>query len=131
MKTSSYEAYLLSIFKKEKVEIEREKTFRDLRHNKTYYRFDFYLPKQNILIEMDGSQHWRPVYGRQTLLRQQENDRLKNSYCLAHKIPLYRIPYWELDNIHTLKDIIQEKFLVRSKWHNDNLAQKLKQGGKW
>jgi hypothetical protein len=128
---SSYEDYILSIFRKEKIEVEREKTFRDLRHNKTYYRFDFYLPKEKILIEVDGQYHWRPIRGRQALLKQQENDRLKNSFCLAHKIPLYRIPYWELENIKKFKDIKQNKFLVRTKWHNDNLVKKLKQGGKW
>ena len=36
-------------------------------------------------------------------------------------IPLYRIPYWEIKNIHKVEDIFVPKFLVKSKWHNDYL----------
>ena len=54
-------------------------------------------------------------------LKQQENDRRKNSYCLANNISLYRIPYWDLNKIKTFNDILNKKYLVKSKWHNDNL----------
>lgn len=105
------------------IKFEREKTFTDLRGGK--FRYDFYLPLYNILIEVDGEQHFKQVKvfqkTRSDFLKSQERDRRKNSYCLANKISLYRIPYWEIDNIKTLEDIFKEKFLVRSKWHNDNL----------
>lgn len=120
--TSSYEEHLLEIFRKEKIEVEREKTFRDLRRNKSFYRFDFYLPEHNILIEMDGEYHWKPIRGREALLKQQENDRLKNSFCLASEIPLYRIPYWKLKFIQNFDNIIEDEFRVKSKWHNDYLT---------
>lgn len=122
MATSSYEEHLLEIFRKEKIEVEREKTFRDLRRNKSFYRFDFYLPEHNILIEMDGEYHWKPIRGREALLKQQENDRLKNSFCLASEIPLYRIPYWKLKFIQNFDNIIEDEFRVKSKWHNDYLT---------
>ena len=32
---------------------------------------------------------------------------------------MYINPYWEKENIKTSKDIFQDKFLVKSKWHND------------
>lgn len=121
---SSYEDYLLKIFREEKIDVEREKTFKDLRRGKGVLRFDFFLPKQNILIEMDGIYHWKAIRGREVLLKQQEYDRLKNSFCLASQIPLYRIPYWELKQIKSFEDILQDKFLVKTKWHNDYLVPK-------
>ena len=121
---SSYEDYLLKIFREEKIDVEREKTFKDLRRGKGVLRFDFFLPKQNILIELDGIYHWKAIRGREVLLKQQEYDRLKNSFCLASQIPLYRIPYWELKQIKSFEDMLQDKFLVKTKWHNDYLVPK-------
>ena len=118
---SGYESYIISIFKKEKISFVRDKTFSDLRNGK--FRFDFYIHgARPIIIEVDGEQHFKPIYGRQNFLKGQEHDRRKNSYCLANNISLYRIPYWEIKNIKTFSDITQNKFLVKTKWHNDNLT---------
>lgn len=123
MKTSSLEEHIISVLKKEKIKFQREKSYPDLKSG--YYRFDFYLPEQNILCECDGIQHYKFSKkfhkSRQDFLKAQERDRRKNSYALAHQIPLYRIPYWEIDNINSFNDIIQDKFLVKSKWHLDKL----------
>ena len=103
----------------------KEKTFKDLRGG--LYRFDFYLPNyqgKEVIIEMDGEQHFKPIYGRQTFLKGQEHDRQKNSYCLANNIQLYRIPYWEINNIHNFEELLNPNFLVKSKWHNDFLINK-------
>lgn len=120
---SSLEEHVYNILIERHIDFEREKSFKDLRNNN--YRFDFFLPQQNLIIELDGRQHFEyiPYFhkNQQNFLKSQERDRRKNSYCLANKISLYRIPYWEIDNIKTLEDIFKEKFLVRSKWHNDNL----------
>ena len=122
---SKGEDYLIAIFRKEKIAYEREKTFSDLlgKHG-TPLRFDFYLPKFGINIEYDGEGHFQHVSkfgGRSGYMAAAERDRRKNSYCLAHHISLYRIPYWELHNIHSLSDILIPKFLVTSKFHNDYL----------
>ena len=89
---SSYEELILSILKAEHIKLEREKTFKDLKHG--LFRFDFYLPDINngCIIEVDGEYHFKPIRGRRALIKQQEHDRMKNSYCLANNIPLYRIP---------------------------------------
>ena len=120
---SKNEEYILNILLKENIKFIREKTFSDLRKGK--YRFDFYLPKYNICLEIDGEQHFKQVSKFQKtksdFLKQQEYDRRKNSYCLANNISLYRIPYWDLNKIKTLNDILNKKYLVKSKWHNDNL----------
>lgn len=123
---SKYEEQIIHILRAASIRFSREKTFSDLRGGR--FRYDFYLPFYNILIEVDGEQHFKQVEkfqrSRAEFLKQQENDRRKNSYALANKIPLYRIPYWEIKNIKTFSDIIQQKFLVKNKWHNDYLAPK-------
>lgn len=117
------EEKIFNILKDNNIYFEREKSFADLKHG--LFRFDFYLPKKNIIIEFDGAQHWNFIKhfynSRQDFMRAQENDRRKNSYCLANFITLYRIPYWELDNINNLEDIFQDKFKVTTKWWNDFL----------
>lgn len=127
MKTSSLEEYIIKILQKEKIKFQREKTYPDLKFG--YYRFDFFLPQYNLLIEVDGAQHYKfsKIFHkkRQDFLKAQERDRRKNSYALSHNISLYRIPYFEIENIHTFQDIFQDKFLVKDKWHCDNVARLL------
>ena len=76
---------------------------------------------------MDGEQHFRQVSRfqktRTDLLKQKEYDRIKNSYCLAHNIPLYRIPYWEISNLTVPTLLFQNKFKVTTKWWNDIIWQ--------
>ena len=118
---SNLELYIIKILKKEKVEFEREKTFSDLKKNK--YRYDFYLPKYNVLLEINGEQHYKNINffykNRIEFQKAKERDRRKIAYALGHNIPLYIIPYWEINNIKTLKDILQKNFLATSKYHND------------
>ena len=120
---SKYEDSVISILKQEKIHFQREKTFSDLKHG--LFRFDFYIPNLHgapAIVEVDGEQHFKPIYGRQSFLKGQEHDRRKNSYCLANKILLYRIPYWEIKNLKSAKDIFSENFLVKDRWHNDRLT---------
>lgn len=120
---SKYENSIISILKNGKIKFIREKTFSDLKHG--LFRFDFYIPNlygAQVIIEVDGEQHFKPIYGRQSFLKSQEHDRRKNSYCLANNIPLYRIPYWEIKNLRTIDDIFKDEFLVKTRWHNDYLT---------
>ena len=120
---SKYEESVIKILKQEQISFIREKTFSDLKHG--LFKFDFYIYNLNgapVIIEVDGEQHFKPIYGRQSFLKGQEHDRRKNSYCLANNIPLYRIPYWEIKNLKTSADIFSNKFLVKTRWHNDQLA---------
>ena len=120
---SSYENQIINILKKNKIKFCREKTFSDLKHG--LFRFDFYIPNLQgapVIVEVDGEQHFKPIYGRQSFLKGQEHDRRKNSYCLANNIPLYRIPYWEIKNLRTADDIFKDEFLVKTRWHNDYLS---------
>lgn len=68
--------------------------------------FDFQLPDYNILIEIDGQQHFEPVtFGGSTeenaRLRfelTQKHDKIKTDYCKKWNIPLLRISYLEIKN---------------------------------
>lgn len=126
MKNSSYELHILRLLRQNNIYFEREKTFGDLRKGR--YRYDFYLPNYRgraILIEVDGEQHFHQVkHFQKTTLdfrKTQEHDRRKNSYALANSYVLIRIPYWEIENIKTINDLFNHKFIVRSKFHNDNI----------
>ena len=58
------------------------------------------------LIEYDGIQHFdkNHQFGNkeETLKNIQERDKIKNNYCLEHKIPLIRIPYTYLSKINII-----------------------------
>lgn len=120
---SKFEEKIARILTEARLPFIREKTFKDLKHG--YLRFDFYFPLTGTCCEIDGPQHMEYTKffykKRSGFTKAQERDRVKNSYCLAHGIPLYRIPYWEMDNIHCVDDLFQDKFLVCSKYHNDNI----------
>lgn len=119
---SSYESIVAQLLKKKNILFYREKTFKDLKRG--LFRFDFYLPNyhgQQVIVEVDGEQHFKPIYGRQAFLKGQEHDRQKNSYCLANNILLYRVPYWEIKELKTVDDIFTDVHLVKTRWHNDIL----------
>ena len=119
---SKYENKVMELFKKAKLSFYREKTFKDLKHG--LFRFDFYILNYHdapAIVEVDGEQHFQPIYGRKAFLKGQEHDRQKNSYCLANGIALYRIPYWEIANLKSIDDIFIDEHLVKTRWHNDNL----------
>lgn len=124
MKASKGEEKIIGLLKKSRYRFEREKRFGDLKRG--LYRFDFYVlggRSTPCVIEFNGAQHYVQLTHFQTTARefkaQQERDRRKISYCLAHNIPIYIIPYWEIDNIHTAADLFKEKYRAKDRWKND------------
>lgn len=119
---SKGEDKIIDILNKAKIKYEREKTFNDLKHGR--FRFDFliHLHGRDCIIEFNGEQHYEFVgkfYKNQTEWRQaMGRDMRKISYCLAHNIPLYIIPYWEINNIRCAEDLFQPKFLARDRYKN-------------
>ena len=66
------------------------------------YRYDFYLPDLNILIEYDGEQHFRsvPFFGGQKGFdRRKYNDKTKNYLAKKYGYFLIRVPYTELGDL--------------------------------
>lgn len=123
---SKLEEHIVTILKQEKIKFEREKTFKDLHYG--LYRYDFYIPSLNFLIEVDGEQHYnfnkKFFKNRMDFLKMKERDRIKNSYALARGIRLYRIPFNKVMDIQYFSDIINKNYLVTSKWHNDLIKVK-------
>lgn len=67
--------------------------------------FDFYIPTNNILIEFDGIQHFKPINqfgGQLAYLTTIKHDILKTEYCTQYDIKLLRIPYWDIDNVESI-----------------------------
>ena len=99
-------------------------------------RFDFGIYKNNqliILIEFDGEQHFHYTShfnkNKSDFTYRCGCDRKKNEWAIKNNILLYRIPYWDLDNINSFSDLLQSKFKVTSIYHNDRLIRE-RFGGK-
>lgn len=120
---SKGENKIIDLLNQARIYFEREKTFSDLKHGK--FRFDFYIKNvhgADCIIEFNGEQHYKYVgkfYKNKIEWRQaMGRDMRKISYCLAHNIPLYIIPYWEIDNIKCASDLFQPKYLARDRYKN-------------
>ena len=120
-------AYLL---KQSNYKFMLEYSFPDLRGRQgAPLRYDFAILNLNgtirALIEFDGEGHFNQIKFFQKnssdFKRAQGRDREKNKYALMHGIPLYRIPYWEIDNITTAAQLFNNNFKVKHKYHNDLL----------
>ena len=90
------------------VEFIFQKKFEECK-NKRKLPFDFYLPKHNMCIEVDGEQHFKPVpFG--GFKNAQENheitkkhDEIKTLFCQKHGINLLRISYKEFRTTKYIK----------------------------
>lgn len=96
------------------IEFVEQKRFDNLR---AYY--DFYLPKYNLCIEYDGSQHfhvyrqWQQLSKEQkieTFAKQQIRDKRKDNFCKQNQINLVRIPYTDFSKINTnyIKELLKQ-----------------------
>lgn len=128
---SKGEEKVVEILTKHKIPFEREYSFPGLvGYKQVPLRFDFVIfnNKHQILacIDFDGKQHYEFVkFFHKTqsgFKKQQEWDRRKNKYCLMHNIPLYRIPYWQLEDL-TFEKIFSPINRVTNKYHIDNIKR--------
>lgn len=93
-------------------------------------RFDFGIyqnKKLVMLIEFDGEQHFHYTSyfnkSKSDFLYRRGCDRKKNEWALKNNIPLYRIPFWELDKVVNFSDLLEQNFQVKSIFHNDRLIR--------
>ena len=103
-KQSKGEQFIRDFLIKNNIKFIAEKHFPGCENYQTKgkLRFDFYLPDQNILIEFDGIQHFKPIsYKNFNFLKIKENDKLKETFCKKNNLPLYRL-HFEL-----LKDSVE------------------------
>lgn len=111
-KSSHGEQIITRFLETHDVKYERQKKFDKLvsGSRKQPLKFDFYLPKLNILIEFDGIHHEKPTRfngisnEKATInhLLTKKNDILKNDYASLHKIRLIRIPYAKTKEIEKI-----------------------------
>lgn len=120
LRSSFGEQSIEAILRKYQITYIKEYSFQDLVSEKNVpLRFDFAVFEDNnlkCLIEYDGEQHYLNKTDKvwsDTLAARQQRDKIKNNYCLIHNIPLYRIPYWEKNNI-SLDLIFSETNLVKN-----------------
>jgi hypothetical protein len=79
----------------------KQKRFKECK-NKYSLPFDFYLPEQNICIEYDGIQHFKPIKafgGQKSFDKLKINDNIKDSFCKKENIKLVRISYIDFNKI--------------------------------
>lgn len=87
-----------------KIKFEFQKRFQDCRDKNTL-PFDFYIPKYNMCIEFQGSQHYDPGFyirkkksqeeGMKKYLIQKKHDEMKKNYCIQNNINFLEIKYTE------------------------------------
>lgn len=84
------EQKIKDFLKNNKIKYKKEKTFNNLK-DKSYLRYDFYLPDYNLLIEYDGEHHYKNIYhyGEENNLdRVKKHDKMKDNYAKEHNIDL-------------------------------------------
>ena len=89
------EKFIRNYLDKNNIKYESQKRFHDLK-DKTYLSYDFYLPKQNILIEYQGIQHYEECNyfgGDTTFKKQQYHDNLKREYAKNNGYKLLELHY--------------------------------------
>lgn len=99
-RTSSFELKTENWLKENFINYEAEKVFPNCK-DVALLRFDFFLPDKNIVIEVDGEQHFRPVsYGgiskeaaELNFVNAKRRDKIKDDYCADNGIKMARIPY--------------------------------------
>lgn len=86
--------------------------------DKSHLPFDFYLTEYDVLIEVDGEGHFKPINFRgisdedalESYLITKKHDKIKTDYCMAHNIKLIRIPYYMFNKKTKNKEV--ESFII-------------------
>ncbi len=94
-----------------------QKRFDDCK-NKRCLPFDFYLPKYNCCIEVDGQQHYFPSKFSDSMNELEEfekrlkHDEIKTNYCKENNIDLLRISFNDIKRRNNnYIDILSNKFI--------------------
>ncbi len=130
--SSKGEDKIVELLSQNHIQFEREVSFPDLKSLRgNLLRFDFAVMSKGklvALIEFDGEQHFHQVpYFHKTIMQfrqMQEWDRRKNDYCIRKKIPLIRVPYWDLEELTIDKLLKNPAYRVKDKFHNDLLNRR-------
>lgn len=110
------------LLRKKGILYKREATFKGLK-NKRNLKCDFYIKDKRYIpfvIEFDGEQHFIPSSSNERHLNKfkyiNKLDDIKNRYMTENNIRMYRIPYWDIDEVeYIVKEILQENLQRLSK----------------
>lgn len=94
IRQSSYMNQVEKYLQDNNIEFIKEKRFEECRNIKTL-PFDYYLPKYNCCIEVDGEFHYKNFEKRNSSNTVQMRDNIKTNFCLKNNIELIRLPYFE------------------------------------
>ena len=85
------------------IEFEEQKRFNNCKYKRPL-PFDFYIPKLNICIEVDGKQHNKffryDKNSRESLKLRKKRDNIKTEFCKKNNIKLIRINYNQIERNH-------------------------------
>lgn len=107
-KISKGEDIIYRFLIKNKIEYKRE-----YKINNYNFRYDFYLPKLNILIEYDGRQHFDPIKnfgGLEGLKITQKRDHIKNKLAKKYGYTLIRLNYKQFNTLKERLVLILTKY---------------------
>lgn len=112
-KESVGEKKIVDYLLKNSIEFERNKKFNNC---KNIYKlaFDFFLPNNNMLIEYDGIQHFLPFKyygGENKLIRQRNNDKIKEEFAKSNNYILLRIKYDKLNEINNILETHEPRII--------------------
>lgn len=100
-KRSHGETKIENLLKDNNINFIREKTF-DWSSNPKF-RYDFYIPKYNLIIEYMGAQHYKKVaFFHDTLEQRKKYDYIKEKEAYEHNLNYLIIPYTEFKKIEQI-----------------------------
>lgn len=112
-KFSKGSLYIKEFLDENDIKYQMEKKFNNCK-NKSFLPFDYYIPKFNLVIEFDGSQHFSSkkstIFTKERVSNIKINDNIKNEYCISNNIYILRIPY---NSINYIKEILSYVFFQK------------------
>lgn len=102
-KTSGYRRSKLEVYLEDKIHDVYPSLECECNNRKIIgYELDFYFPRVNMAIEINGITHYQPIYGQLTLDRTQKADKEKIARCQQIGITLYIIDVSDYGHINQI-----------------------------
>lgn len=70
------------------------------------YEIDLYIPSMMVAIEIDGPQHFFPIYGEENLNRNIKYDAIKNGVLISRGICVIRVKYLSKHNSQRINNAL-------------------------
>ncbi len=108
----------------QKYEVKKEHRFKETKKS----RFDFYLPNHNLVIELDGKQHFEQVRNWNSPEETQAKDKLKMDYCIKNNISMIRLLQ---EDVFNDKYDWQEELTKYIKVYDKSIVKMLEKGNQY